>query len=181
MRAALLQDFQTGRLYVRGRDREGRALVVGHTHRPAYRNDDYTFCNVIATMEKAIAVSARSGREKVVFVVDYRGFVRKDAIPFKLSKRVIDMVQAHYPERLHRIYIVDAPTVFRITWTLLRPFLDPVTKQKIVFCNVNDVGQFTETVSAVHKLEDFAGGTELVRDFDAEEYMTLPFDIGFDE
>lgn len=39
--------------------------------------------------------------------------------------------QSYYPERLHACYMINAPWYFTALWSLLRPFVDPVTREKI--------------------------------------------------
>jgi hypothetical protein len=66
---------------------------------------------------------------------------------------------------------------------IVRPFVDPITKEKIVFCSgKSGIAKFVSAVSATDKLEAVAGGpAEGVRDFDSKEYMHLPFSATFDE
>jgi hypothetical protein len=45
----------------------------------------------------------------------------------------------HYPERLERVYFVDAPPVFSLLFGAIRPFVDPVTAAKVAFIKSEDV------------------------------------------
>ncbi|KAG1681365.1 hypothetical protein FOA52_007413 [Chlamydomonas sp. UWO 241] len=49
------------------------------------------------------------------------------------GKCLFETLQAHYPERLHRLYLYDAPLIFYGLWKMVSPFVDPETQKKIVF------------------------------------------------
>ena len=73
----------------------------------------------------------------------------------------------------------------RTFWSLIRPFVDPTTKEKIVFCHgkkgleqiVNDVG----TINREKYLEKCAGGVDTLPPVLSKEYLTLPFHMTFGE
>ena len=41
-----------------------------------------------------------------------------------------EIFSSHYPGRLHRAYIVDAPVLFSYLWAAISFFLDKVTYEK---------------------------------------------------
>ena len=43
----------------------------------------------------------------------------------------IQVMGRHYPERCHKIFLVNAPWSFSVVWSLIKPFLDPVTANKV--------------------------------------------------
>ena len=47
--------------------------------------------------------------------------------------RLVDIAQNQYPERLRRVLLVNAPFLFRGAWSIISPWLDPVTKAKVKF------------------------------------------------
>lgn len=69
---------------------------------------------------------------------------------------------------------------------MIRPFIDPTTKEKIVFCSgkkgleqiANDVG----ATNAAKYLEPCAGGIKNdLKPVDSKEYLHLPFDVAYGE
>jgi len=50
-----------------------------------------------------------------------------------LTLKVVKLLADHYPERLKRAYIVDAPKVFYILYKMVYPFLDQPTRDKTCF------------------------------------------------
>ncbi|XP_078316638.1 SEC14-like protein 5 isoform X2 [Crassostrea virginica] len=52
--------------------------------------------------------------------------------------RIIEVVEANYPETMGRLLIVRAPRVFPVLWTLISPFIDENTRQKFMFYGGND-------------------------------------------
>ena len=35
-----------------------------------------------------------------------------------------------FPESLHRLYVINAPSAFRVAWKVIQTFLDPITAEK---------------------------------------------------
>ncbi|KAL5018685.1 hypothetical protein ScPMuIL_004407 [Solemya velum] len=52
--------------------------------------------------------------------------------------RVIEIVEANYPETMERLLIVRAPRVFPVLWTLVSPFIDENTRQKFMIFGASD-------------------------------------------
>jgi hypothetical protein len=193
MRKILLNEAEPGKIYVRGYDAEGRALMYMTPARENTNHEENNMRHLVWNLEKAIACTAKKSTEicggedapleKVNLVIDYDGFKLKNAPPLSTSKYTLDILQRHYPERMHRAYVLNPPLVFKIFWNIVKNFVDPVTKTKIVFCT-GDKGiakNLVSTVSAPEKLEPRAGGKVPVRDFDSKEYLHLPFDTSFDD
>jgi hypothetical protein len=181
----LRQENESGKLYVRGYDKDGRALLY---MRPGKENTNHHVNNMrhlVYHMEKALACSASRGQSKICIVIDYAGFQLRHAPPMSTSRFTLDVLQKHYPERLHCGYICNPPWIFQGFWKLVYPFIDPVTKQKICFCTsskdfqkvLDDMGGPEQ---ATH-LEECAGGTHPTLEFNSSEYLTLPLDITFGE
>jgi hypothetical protein len=49
------------------------------------------------------------------------------------AQAFLELAQKHYPERLQKLLIVNAPKVFSVIWNTVLPIMDPTTRQKIVF------------------------------------------------
>jgi hypothetical protein len=185
MTPILETENETCKLYVRGYDKEGRALLY---MRPAKENTNNALHNMIHltfNLEKAIACSAKNGRSKICIVIDYEGFALRHAPPLSTSRYTLDILQKHYPERMHKAYICNPPFVFRTFWALIRPFIDPITKEKIVFCNgKKGLEQIADDVGPTNKeryLEPCAGGFNDLNPVDSKEYLQLPFDLACGE
>jgi hypothetical protein len=118
--------------------------------------------------------------EKINLIIDYHGFTLRNAPSMSASKYTLDILQKYYPERMHRAYCVNAPRVFQTFYAFIRAFIDPATKEKIVFVD----GGCEKLVAATErpdKLEAVVGGPPTSREFDSTEYLSLPFDRSFDE
>uniref|UniRef100_A0A3Q0RBM7 SEC14-like lipid binding 1 n=1 Tax=Amphilophus citrinellus TaxID=61819 RepID=A0A3Q0RBM7_AMPCI len=56
----------------------------------------------------------------------------------KALLRIIEVVEANYPETLGRLLILRAPRVFPVLWTLVSPFIDENTRKKFLVYAGND-------------------------------------------
>ena len=113
MSAIIQKENETSKLYVRGYDKDGRALLY---MRPAKENTQDAVNNMrhlVWNLEKAIACSAKNGRSKICIIIDYDEFQLRHAPPMSTSRYTLDILQKHYPERMHKAYICNPPFVFR--------------------------------------------------------------------
>jgi len=74
--------------------------------------------------------------------------------------RIIEIVEANYPETLGRVLIIRAPRVFPILWTLVSTFIDDTTRSKFLFYGGNDYqgpGGLSNYIPEEY-IPDFLGG-----------------------
>jgi len=105
-----------GKLYVRGFDRDGRALLY---LKPRFENTNKHADNMkhlVFNLEKAVScMSARNeGVEKICLVLDFEGFSLLNMPPMKSSLETLSILQNHYPERLHKAYVIRPPWIFSV-------------------------------------------------------------------
>lgn len=74
--------------------------------------------------------------------------------------RIIETVEANYPETMGRLLIVRAPRVFPVLWTLVSPFIDENTRRKFMIYGGKDYMGAGGLVEFVEKqyIPDFLGG-----------------------
>jgi len=180
-RAFLIEESRTGKAYVRGYDRSGRAIFYMHPRHENSENEEYNMRNTVYQLERACACSAKNGYEKMVILIDFHKWTMKVAPSMAVTKKFLHILQECYPERCFRIYVCNAPLVFRIFWNLVQPFIDPITKTKIVFCASKSGKKILNNDLDLTKVEKGPGGTGELREFDAEEYLRSPMHLSFDE
>lgn len=179
----------TGKIYVRGYDKEGRALMY---MTPAYTNTNHEMNNMkhlVWNFEKAIECTKRKSYEmtgkkldKINLVIDYDGFQMKHTPPLSTTKYTLDILQKYYPERMYHAYLLNPPLLFRGFWNCIKMFVDPVTKEKIIFCTGKDTIQpLLNNVSDHQQLEYRSGGPKNSIAFNSKQYQQLPIHISYAE
>ncbi|XP_028828025.1 SEC14-like protein 5 isoform X3 [Denticeps clupeoides] len=78
----------------------------------------------------------------------------------KALLRIIEVVEANYPETLGRLLIVRAPRVFPVLWTLVSPFINENTRQKFLVYSGNNYQGSGGLIDYIDKeiIPDFLGG-----------------------
>jgi len=172
----------TGKCYVRGYDKEGRATIVMHPNNENSKGAD-SLLHLVYIIERAIACTRRrtyGSQDSVNFIVMFKGFSSDRAPPLSTGKEMIKTLQRHYPERLNRAYLVGTSGFINVLWKLGKPFIDPVTVAKIIFIPGSKAVQVLNEDYEMDQIESILGGNA-ERQFDSEEYLTSPFHTAFGE
>jgi hypothetical protein len=144
--------IDAGMLYCNGKDKSGKPIVLVKMNAPL---SDYVMYTryVVYVMEKAIASMNPDETEQMIWILDLKGSNRKCFPPKAVCKEALNIFYTHYPERLHKLYIVDAPKVFSVFWAMLSAFLEPETKAKINFLS-GPIGAGQKKTDALLELID---------------------------
>lgn len=142
----MAKENETGKTYVRGMDSAGHALVyMRPKHENTYEHDG-NLKHLVYNLERACSVMRNhadevddptASAEKMCLLIDYDGYSLLNAPPIKTARATLNILQNHYPERLFRAYCIRPPWIFSTFWTMISPFIDPVTKNKIVMLHGN--------------------------------------------
>ena len=153
--AIIRRESETGKLRVSDSvDRSGRTVLVMTPRAENTSDHDGQLLNLVYHLERATGGRPVDGVAdgKVVTVMDFKGWSLRNAAPMKTSRATLSILQNHYPERLHRFLLLNVPTIFSVFWNAIRPFIDPVTRAKVVFVT----GSAEQQQAALHECFDLA-------------------------
>jgi CRAL/TRIO domain len=151
----------TQTMFVRGVDREGHAILVSDSRRarPLSQsaknpsrgndtesldasipwdgaNDEHSFIlAIIYSMERAVASSEHSSKgkmEKISVVFDCTHFSSSHSPSMATLRALVPILQNRYTDRLRRLIVLNPKMWMRTIYAILKPFMDPFTRQKFV-------------------------------------------------
>ncbi|GBG82861.1 hypothetical protein CBR_g36387 [Chara braunii] len=108
--------------YLQGWDKQGRPLVVVQLakHRASKRSLEELKCTTVYCADK-ICASMKPGLEQFSVIVDLAGVGYKN-LDLSATRAVLHLLQAYYPERLGKIWIIHVPYIFHAFWKIV--FID---------------------------------------------------------
>ncbi|KAK6149843.1 hypothetical protein DH2020_017368 [Rehmannia glutinosa] len=131
----IANDLAHKKLFMQGYDKTGRPIIVvfAARHKPTTVEEFKRF--VTFTLDK-ICSRMPSGHEKFTAIADLDrwGYANSDIRGYLAA---LSILQDCYPERLGRLFIINAPYVFMTAWKMVYPFIDKNTKKKIMFVENN--------------------------------------------
>jgi len=143
------------------------------------KNHEGNVKHLVYNMERAIAVMMeKTGKEKVILLIDYKGFSFFNSPPMKTSMEILHILQDHYPERLKRAYLINSPRIFSSFWSVISPFVDTVTKEKMVFVKGDEVPVKLAEICDMELIENCLHGLD-DRPFDSMKYLSAPFHLDY--
>lgn len=156
------KDLSHKKAFLQGLDREGHpfSVVRVERHIPGELESIKRF--IAYSLDCAIAMGKQNPTwdGKVVAIFDLSGMTMKN-YDFGALKAVFDLLQNHYPERLFRLYLYCAPFIFYGLWKLVCPFIDPVTKEKVVFLYEKEAkDEFAKAFTPEVLPKEYGGGAE---------------------
>mmetsp|Transcript_46681 Transcript_46681/g.117611 ORF Transcript_46681/g.117611 Transcript_46681/m.117611 type:complete len:343 (-) Transcript_46681:25-1053(-) len=160
-----------GHMYNTFADLEGHPgmVMIVHEHKDVVEDEDQRLRFMIYALEKAIFQmrSHETGIDKMYWLVQCKGYSRKHNGTLGFAKRLNNIVCNHYPERLFRVGMFNAPWIFKTFYKVISPFIDPVTREKFGF--PDPTAKAMEKDFDLDHLEvQFGGRCEVA--FDADSY-----------
>ena len=71
------------------------------------------------------------GVESIAIVVDYKSTTLRTNPSIGIARKVLNILQSHYPETLGRGLVVNMPGILAFFYKGIAPFMDPVTRDKV--------------------------------------------------
>ena len=90
---------------------------------------------------------------------------------FATSRTVLHILQTHYPERLGAALIAHVPWLVHTFFKLIMPFIDPVTRSKMIFNPVRDDRGLWRTAGDRDKDETDKPGQPSAKVFDLDQLV----------
>jgi len=133
------RDARSHYMHLVGRDIAGCPVIYStYRHARGAMNAEENVDHMVECFETAVELMEEDeeggfGVEQWVWVADFVGFGMKHTSP-GTALAANDLFSLHYPERLKGFIGIQAPGIFSALWSAIRWTLDPVTAQKISFC-----------------------------------------------
>jgi hypothetical protein len=121
--------------------------------------------NLVVEYEKVAdprlpACSRKAGKllETCCTIMDLKGVgVTKVSSVYGYVKQASAISQDHYPERLGKLYLINAPWGFSGVWSVVKGFLDPVTVNKIHILGASYQAELLAQVPKENLPKEFGG------------------------
>ncbi|KAL4196140.1 hypothetical protein AMTRI_Chr04g244540 [Amborella trichopoda] len=150
----VLQELESKKIYLQGLSKNGYSLLIVLARKHFPSKDHLQFKKfVVHLLDKTIASSfsgEEKGDEKLVAILDLESLTLQNIDPRALITG-FQFLQAYYPERLARLYLLNMPWIFVSVWKMVSRFLEKATLEKVVIVG-NEEGKRTI-------LEDIGEGT----------------------
>ena len=101
-----------------------------------FEGDVDLFTRYVAFFFERAVTRLPKGGDKGLLFFDMKGWsLRRHATKFslKLIAELINIIQAHNPERLEKCILFNTPLIFSGTWAIIKVLIDPVVAGKIQF------------------------------------------------
>jgi len=157
--------------YYHKTDKDGRPVYIeqlGNVDIEALRKvttDERMLQNLVVEYEKMVdprlpACSRKAGKllETCCTIFDMKGVgLWKANQVYGFIQRASGVSQNYYPERLGKMYIINAPWGFSGVFAVVKKFLDPVTVNKIHVCSSSYQKDLLAQVPAENLPKEFGG------------------------
>jgi hypothetical protein len=136
----VLSQIVRGHMFNYGYDKVGRPIVLLKVHKEADpHTNEQKLLFMIYCMERTLRLmDSTRGIEKMVWIVSCADYNLKHNGDMGMARLLISTLADHFPERLGLVIVVDPPLLFRGLWKVVSPFVDDVTKRKLLFVSGSD-------------------------------------------
>ncbi|KAH7286084.1 hypothetical protein KP509_33G057700 [Ceratopteris richardii] len=170
----ITSELNANKCALQGYSKEGYPLVIGFgaKHYPGESSLETFKKYVVYILDKTIASASARGTEKIAAIGDLKDMAYKN-VDLKAYIAAFQILQDYYPERLAKLYLINAPNFFIGIWKLVSRFLDQPTKDKICVLSNDVIREVLLSDVDVETLpSDYGGKAELlfIQDVDVPNF-----------
>ncbi|KAF2312951.1 hypothetical protein GH714_002059 [Hevea brasiliensis] len=126
-------ELETRKIYLQGLSKERNPVLIAKANKHFPSKDHLQFKKfVVHLLDKAIASAFKGreiGNEKLVVVLDLQQITYRN-IDVRGFAAGFQFLQAYYPERLAKFFILNMPRFFISVWKMISRFLEKATLEK---------------------------------------------------
>lgn len=129
----------TGKEVVLGFDNDARPCLYLKPGRQNTKTSHRQVQHLVYCLERVIDFMP-SGQDSLALLIDFKqhpeiaSHVETSKVPpISVGREVLNILQTHYPERLGKALLTNIPFLGRVFLKLIHPFIDPLTREKLVF------------------------------------------------
>ncbi|CCK70752.1 phosphatidylinositol transporter KNAG_0F00830 [Huiozyma naganishii CBS 8797] len=130
---------ESGKQVVLGYENDARPILYLKPGRQNTKTSHRQVQHLVFMLERVIDFMPQ-GQDSLALLIDFKEYSDVPKVsgnskipPIGVGKEVLHILQTHYPERLGKALLTNIPW---LAWTFLKlihPFIDPMTREKLVF------------------------------------------------
>ncbi|KAI8078776.1 CRAL-TRIO domain-containing protein [Halteromyces radiatus] len=169
-------EAETGKMYWNCFDHAGRPVWVMRPRHQNSKDNERQIKHIVFCLERGIRLMPK-GVETIDIIIDFKGALAAHHPSLSTSKKFLEILSNHYPERLGYAFIVKSPWFFLTSFKLISPFIDPVTRSKIKFVveKKDEKGDGKRDTSELAYLPDYIPEDQIETEFYGD--LNFKFDI----
>lgn len=125
---------ETGKQVILGYDKDGRPCQYLNPGRQNTSTSPRQIHHLFYMVERVVDMMP-PGVEKLNLMINFKPSAQRQntSVPVSVAREVLHILQSHYPERLGKALIINVPWVVWGFFKLIKPFMHPVTRDKLKF------------------------------------------------
>lgn len=128
---------ETGKQLLLGYEADARPILYLKPGRQNTKTSIRQVQHLVFMLERVIDFMP-AGQDSLALLIDFRQHDDMQAVgtripPITIGRQVLHILQTHYPERLGKALLTNIPWIGWGFLKLIHPFIDPLTKEKLVF------------------------------------------------
>lgn len=156
---------ETGKEVLLGFDNDSRPCLYLKPGRQNTKPSHSQVQHLVYMLERSIDLMP-AGQDQLALLIDFKPtkFSKGGKLPsISMGREVLHILQTHYPERLGKALLTNIPMLANIFLKMIHPFIDPMTREKLVFSQ-----PFPNYVPKQQLDVDFGGEVEF--EYNHEDY-----------
>lgn len=131
-----LEENETGKEVILGFENDLRPCLYLKPGRQNTKTSQRQVQHLVYMLERVIDFMPL-GQDQLALLIDFKahpvGTQGGKIPPVSIGRQVLHILQTHYPERLGKALLTNIPWLGRTFMNIIYPFIDPLTREKLVF------------------------------------------------